>query len=116
MDKYFNAPDSITEKEIISTLRKGTLSSKFTPILCGASLQNIGVQPLIDAAVNFLPSPADIGYVKGINPKTGEEITRKISDDEPLSALIFKVVNDPYVGRIALLEYIVVLFLKGNAL
>lgn len=101
MDKYFNAPDSITEKEIISTLRKSTLSSKFTPILCGASLQNIGVQPLIDAAVNFLPSPADIGYVKGINPKTGEEITRKISDDEPLSALIFKVVNDPYVGRIA---------------
>lgn len=70
-------------------------------MLCGSSLQNIGVQPLIDAVINYLPSPADIGIVEGINPKTGEKIVRKISDDEPLSALIFKVMNDPYVGRIA---------------
>ena len=101
MSKFFNDPNSITNEEIIKNLRKGTLSLKFTPVLCGSSLQNIGVQPLIDAVINYLPSPADIGIVEGINPKTGEKIVRKISDDEPLSALIFKVMNDPYVGRIA---------------
>ncbi len=101
MSKFFNDPNSITNEEILKNLRKGTLSLKFTPVLCGSSLQNIGVQPLIDAVINYLPSPADIGIVEGINPKTGEKIVRKISDDEPLSALIFKVMNDPYVGRIA---------------
>ena len=68
--------------------------------MCGSSLQNIGVQPLIDAVINYLPSPADIGVVEGINPNWRKTI-RKISDEEPLSALIFKVMNDPYVGRIA---------------
>lgn len=101
MSKFFNDPNSITNEEILKNLRKGTLSLKFTPVLCGSSLQNIGVQPLIDAVINYLPSPADIGIVEGINPKTGEKTVRKISDDEPLSALIFKVINDPYVGRIA---------------
>lgn len=101
MSKFFNDPNSITNEEILKNLRKGTLSLKFTPVLCGSSLQNIGVQPLIDAVINYLPSPADIGIVEGINPKTGEKTIRKISDDEPLSALIFKVINDPYVGRIA---------------
>jgi len=101
MSKFFNDPNSITNEEILKNLRKGTLSLKFTPILCGSSLQNIGVQPLIDAVINYLPSPADIGVVEGINPRTGEKTIRKISDEEPLSALIFKVMNDPYVGRIA---------------
>lgn len=82
-------------------LRKAVLSGLATPVYCGSSLRNKGVQPVLDAVIDFLPSPLDIPAVKGTHPKTEEEILREASDDEPLSALVFKIVTDPYVGRLA---------------
>jgi len=91
----------ITEHELKAGIRRATLANLVTPVLCGSALRNKGVQKLLDAVVDYLPSPVDIPPVKGVNPKTGEEDERKASDDEPLSALAFKIVSDPYVGRLA---------------
>ncbi|MCE9614134.1 MAG: elongation factor G [Lentisphaerae bacterium] len=81
-------------------IRRATLASKMVPVLCGSSLRNKGVQPLLDAVVDFLPSPLDIGATKGVHPKTGEALTRPVDEASPLSALAFKVATDPYVGRL----------------
>lgn len=99
MLKYLEG-DEITEGEIKSALRKGTLEAKITPVLCGASFRNKGVQPLLDAVVDFLPSPLDLPPVEGVNPKTGEEVKRNPDENEPFVALAFKVMVDPYVGRL----------------
>jgi elongation factor G len=100
MEKYFEDPASITDEEIIAALRKGTLSFSIVPVLCGSAFKNRGVQPLLDAVCAYLPSPLDIGSVHGINPKTGEEEERKVSKEEPFTALAFKIMTDPYVGRL----------------
>jgi len=100
MEKYFEDPASITDEEIIAALRKGTLSFSIVPVLCGSAFKNRGVQPLLDAVCAYLPSPLDIGSVRGINPKTGEEEERKVSKEEPFTALAFKIMTDPYVGRL----------------
>ena len=100
MEKFFDDPDSITEDEIYSALRKATLSMEAVPVLCGSAFKNRGVQPLLDAICAYLPSPIDIGSIKGINPKTGEEEERKVSIDDPFTALVFKIMTDPYVGRL----------------
>jgi len=91
----------ISEEELKSALRAAVITNELTPVLCGSSLISTGVQPLLDAVVDYLPSPLDIPPVEGSDPKTGEVLTRKPEDDEPLSGLVFKIVTDPYVGRLA---------------
>ena len=100
MEKFFDDPDSITEEEIISAIRKGTLAMQCTPMLCGSSYKNKGVQPLLDYVCAFLPAPVDVEVVVGTNPNTDEEEGRKPSEDEPTSALAFKIATDPYMGRL----------------
>ena len=100
MEKYFDDPASITEEEIIAAVRKGTVAMECTPMICGSSYKNKGVQPLLDYVCAFLPSPMDIEHVTGTNPDTEEEETRKPSETEPTSALAFKIATDPYMGRL----------------
>ena len=100
MTKYFDDPSTITEEEIIAALRKGTVSMEITPMLLGSSYKNKGVQPLLDYVCAFLPSPMDAVNIVGTNPDTGEEEDRKPSEDEPTSALAFKIATDPYMGRL----------------
>jgi elongation factor G len=91
----------IGEDELKTALREAVINNQITPVLCGSSLISTGVQPLLDAVIDYLPSPLDIPPVEGIDPKTDETLTRKPDDDEPLSGLVFKIVTDPYVGRLA---------------
>ena len=100
MEKFFDDPNSITEEELIAAIRKGTLAMECTPMLCGSSFKNKGVQTLLDYVCAFLPSPVDTPNIVGENPNTGEEEDRKPSEDEPTSALAFKIATDPYVGRL----------------
>ena len=102
MEKYFEDPTTITEAEIRAAIRKGTLSMQLFPVICGSSFKNKGVQTMLDAVCAYLPSPLDIGAIKGTDPRyEGEEwIERHPSDDEPLTALAFKIATDPYVGRL----------------
>ncbi len=95
MDAYLSG-EELSEDKIRELLRKGTLSNEFFPVLCGSAFKNKGVQPLLDAVVDFLPSPVDIPPIKGIDYKTGDEVVRKASDDEPLAMLAFKIMEDPY--------------------
>jgi len=89
-----------TEAELKALIRKGTINSLFVPILCGSAFKNKGVQPMLDAVVDYLPSPLDVPPVKGIDVKSGEETTREPKDDAPLSMLAFKIMNDPFVGSL----------------
>ena len=100
MEKYFDDPDSITEQDIIAAVRKGTLAMECTPMLCGSSFKNKGVQTLLDYVCAFLPSPLDTPNIVGSNPETGDEEDRQPSEDEPTAALAFKIATDPYVGRL----------------
>ena len=104
MEKYFEDPDSLTKEEIIAAIRKGTIAMQIVPACCGSSFKNKGVQFLLDAVMRYLPSPLDKGAVTGTNPRTGDEITRKPSADEPFCALVFKIATDPFVGRLAFLR------------
>ncbi|MGC8594107.1 MAG: elongation factor G [Candidatus Kryptoniota bacterium] len=97
--KYLDGKE-ISEEEIISTIRKATIDLKIVPVTCGASFKNKGVQRLLDAVVDFLPSPIDIGATIGHDPATGQQIKREPSDDEKFSALAFKIMSDPYVGKL----------------
>ncbi|MDQ7063787.1 MAG: elongation factor G [candidate division KSB1 bacterium] len=99
MEKYLEG-EPITEKEIYEAIRKATIDVSIVPVLCGSAFKNKGVQRLLDAITLYLPSPLDIPAIKGHHPKTGEEIVRKSSFDEPFSALAFKIMTDPYVGRL----------------
>jgi elongation factor G len=99
MQKYING-EEMTPDEIRRGLRRGTLAYGMVPVVCGASLRNKGVQPLLDAIVDFLPSPLDVLAVQGTDPTTGQPVTRSADDDQPLSALAFKIMLDPYVGRL----------------
>ncbi len=100
MEKYFDDPASITEAEIIAAIRKGTCDMECTPMVCGSSYKNKGVQPLLDYVCAFLPAPVDVEVIKGTNPNTEEEEDRKPSEDEPTAALAFKIATDPYMGRL----------------
>ena len=100
MEKFFDDPNSITEEEFIAAIRKGTLAMECTPMLCGSSFKNKGVQTLLDYVCAFLPAPVDTPAIVGENPNTGEEEDRKPSEDDPTSALAFKIATDPYVGRL----------------
>ena len=99
MEKYFNG-EELTIDEIKRTIRKSTIANSMVPVVCGTSYRNKGVQKLLDAVVDYLPSPLDIGAVHGVDPATGDEITREVSDDAPFSALAFKIATDPFVGKL----------------
>ena len=100
MEKYFEDPESISEDEILAALREATISMKIVPMLCGSSFKNKGVQTMLDYVMAILPSPLDKESIKGTDPRTDAEITRKPSTTEPFSALAFKIATDPYVGRL----------------
>lgn len=103
MEKFLEGQD-ISEDEIKAAIRKGTIKMKFFPMLCGTAFKNKGVQPLLDAVVDYLPSPEDIGKISGIHPKSREEIERKIDEKEPFSALAFKIMSDPYIGKLTFMR------------
>ncbi len=101
LEKFFDDPNSISEDEVHEAIRKATIDMTIVPMLCGSSFKNKGVQTALDAVVRYLPSPLDIEGIKGINPDTGEEITRQPNAKEPFAALAFKIMTDPFVGRLA---------------
>jgi len=103
MDDYLNGKE-ISESDLISCIRKGGLKFDFVPVLTGSAFKNKGVQPLLDAVVDFLPSPKDIGSINGTKPNSKDEIERKFDDKEPLSALAFKVATDPFVGTLTFIR------------
>ncbi|MGQ9917771.1 MAG: elongation factor G [Bryobacteraceae bacterium] len=104
MEKYLNGAE-LTEEEIVFGLRKGTLALKIFPVVCGSAFKNKGVQNLLDAVVDLLPSPVDIAAVRGTDPSDpARELERKASDDEPFAALVFKIMTDPYVGQLAFIR------------
>jgi elongation factor G len=99
LNKYLEGTE-LTEEEIIFGLRKGTLAITLVPMTCGSAFKNKGVQPMLDAVIDFLPSPLDVDDVKGTNPDSGEEDTRSTSDTAPFAALAFKIITDPFVGKL----------------
>src|SRR5262249_40897405 len=99
MEKYLEG-EPVTADEIRAALRKGTVNNTIVPVVCGSSFKNKGVQPMLDAVVDYLPSPLDIGPVKGINPKNAQQETRAPANDQPFSALAFKIQSDPYFGKL----------------
>ncbi len=101
--KYLEG-EEIQPEELKAALRRATLRSELVPVLCGAALRNKGVQSVLDAVVDYLPSPLDVPAMEGEHPESGEQVRREASDLEPLSALVFKIVSDPYVGRLAYLR------------
>ena len=101
MEKFFEDPATITEDEVHNAVRRATVDMTIVPMLCGSAFKNKGVQTLLDCVVRYLPSPVDIEAIKGINPDTGAEISRKPDAKEPFAALAFKIMTDPFVGRLA---------------
>lgn len=103
MEKYLEG-EKVTADELAAAIRQGTISGQIVPVLCGSAFKNKGVQPLVDAVVDYLPSPLDIDPVEGVDPKSGETETRAPADDEPFAALAFKIMTDPYVGKVTFLR------------
>lgn len=101
MEKFFEDPATITEDEVHNAVRRATIDMTIVPMLCGSAFKNKGVQTLLDCVVRYLPSPVDIEAIKGVDPDTGNEISRKPDAKEPFSALAFKIMTDPFVGRLA---------------
>lgn len=104
MSKFLDNPESLTAEEINAAIRRGTISGKINPVLCGASFKNKGVQQLLDAVVNWLPSPLDRGQVKAHDLKTDKDIFLEPADDAPFAAIAFKIMSDPYVGRLTFIR------------
>ena len=100
MEAYLEDESSVTAEQLKRALRAATLDGSITPVLLGSAFKNKGVQPLLDAIVDYLPSPLDVPSMHGIDPRTQHELSRKAADDEPFSALAFKVMSDPYVGKL----------------
>jgi len=104
LERYFEAPETITKDEMLAVIRKATISGVIIPMMCGSAFKNKGVQRLLDSVCAFLPSPLDNGHVTGINPWTDKEETRNADVSEPLAALAFKIATDPFVGRLAFIR------------
>jgi elongation factor G len=100
LEAYLEDESSVTPEMIKRAVRAGTLADEITPVLLGSAFKNKGVQPLLDAVIDYLPSPLDVPPMLGLDPKSGEEVTREPSDEQPFSALAFKVMSDPYVGKL----------------
>jgi elongation factor G len=116
MMKVLENPASVTEEEIHAAMRKGVVTNKINPVLCGTAFKNKGIQPLLDAVVNWMPSPLDRGNIKGINIKTGEPLELVPDDNSPLAALAFKIMSDPYVGRLTFVRVYTGTLSKGTNL
>ncbi|RZK54545.1 MAG: elongation factor G, partial [Pedobacter sp.] len=104
MEKFFDDPASITEREILDALRAATLDAKIVPMVCGSSFKNKGVQTMLDLVMELLPSPMDVEGITGTNPNTGEELSRQPDIKEPFAALAFKIATDPFVGRLCFIR------------
>jgi len=104
MEKYF-AGEELTEEEIKSAIKKATIAIEIVPMLCGTAFKNKGVQPLLDAVIDYLPAPDEVDWIKGIDPKTGEEISVNPGDDEPFAGLAFKIMTDPFVGKLTFTRF-----------
>src|SRR3954467_11624395 len=100
MQKFFDAPETITEREVLDALRKACIANKIVPMVCGSSFKNKGVQTMLDLVMELMPSPLDKENIKGMNPDTEQEVTRKPDAKEPFTALAFKIATDPFVGRL----------------
>lgn len=116
MMKVLEAPDTLTEDEIHAVIRQGVCTNKINPVLCGTAFKNKGIQPLLDAITRWMPSPLDRGTIKGLDVDSEEELTLEPSDDSPLAALAFKVVTDPYVGRLTFVRVYSGVLEKGMTL
>ena len=103
LEKYLSG-EEITPELLIEALRAGTVALKITPVFCGSAFKNKGVQPLLDAVIDYLPSPLDVGAIEGEHPDTGEAVEREPSDNAPFSGLVFKIMTDPFVGHLAFLR------------
>ena len=112
--KYLEGQE-ISKDELVTALRKATIAGTLVPVLCGSALKNKGVQAMLDAVIAYLPSPLDIPPPVGIDPATGESITRQVSDDAPFSGLVFKIVSDPFVGRLSYVRVYSGMVTKGTA-
>ena len=115
MEAYLEGEEP-DEKKLIQLIRRGTIDNLFVPILCGTAFKNKGVQPLLDAVVDYLPSPVEIPAIKGIDVNTEEEIERKADDNEPLGMLAFKIMNDPFVGTLTFCRIYSGKLTKGSTL
>ncbi|MEP1577343.1 elongation factor G [Roseibium album] len=115
MEAYLEGEEPTMEK-LKALIRKGTISGEFVPIFCGSAFKNKGVQPLLDAVVDFLPNPVEVPAIKGIDPKTEAEVERKSSDEEPLGLLAFKIANDPFVGSLTFCRIYSGVLNKGTSL
>ena len=104
LERFFEDPDSITKEEMNDVIRRATIEGVIVPMMCGSSFKNKGVQRLLNAVCDYLPSPLDKGEIKGIDPDTGKEVIRHADDKEPLTALAFKIATDPYVGRLCFIR------------
>ncbi|WP_207428177.1 elongation factor G [Pedobacter sp. SYSU D00535] len=104
MEKFFDDPSTITEREVLDALRQATLAGKIVPMTCGSSFKNKGVQTMLDYVMELLPSPMDQEAITGTNPNTGEEVSRKPDVNEPFAALAFKIATDPFVGRLCFIR------------
>jgi len=104
MEKYF-AGEELSEDEIKAAIKKATINIEIIPMLCGTAFKNKGVQPLLDAVIDYLPSPEEVDWIKGIDPKTGDEISVNPSDEEPFSGLAFKIMTDPFVGKLTFTRF-----------
>jgi elongation factor G len=104
MEKFFEAPETITEREVLNALRAAVLDAKIVPMVCGSSFKNKGVQTMLDYVMELLPSPMDVDGIVGTNPNTGEEVVRQPSEKEPFAALAFKIATDPFVGRLCFIR------------
>ncbi len=104
MERFFEDPDSITREDLLKVIRKATIAQTITPMMCGSAFKNKGVQRLLDAVIQFLPSPSDIGVINGTDPDTDEPISFEMTDEAPLAALAFKIATDPFVGRLAFMR------------
>jgi elongation factor G len=116
MMKVLDNPAALTEDEIHAAIRKGVISNKINPVLCGTAFKNKGIQPLLDAVVNWMPSPLDRGTIKGINITTNEPMELAPDDNSPLAALAFKIMSDPYVGRLTFVRIYAGTLSKGTNL
>ena len=113
--KYLEG-EEISQEELVAALRKATIAGTLVPVLCGSSLKNKGVQAMLDAVMTYLPSPLDIPAPVGTDPDTGEQITRAVDDNAPFSALVFKIVSDPFVGRLSYLRVYSGTMTKGGSM
>ncbi|MFA5249820.1 MAG: elongation factor G [Parachlamydiales bacterium] len=116
MQKVLENPAALTEEEIHQAIRKGVIENKINPVLCGTAFKNKGIQQVLDAVIRWMPSPLDRGQIKGINPQTGEPFLIEPKDDSPLAALAFKIMADPYVGRLTFVRVYSGTMEKGMAL